>query len=300
MKKIFAIICHKVNNPLIFTVNYLSRFDENIVLIHVDKKSDVGDFIFLKKNNVHFVEDRVDVVWGGVSQIEATIKLMKKSIELKFDYFYLLSGNDIPIKSNEHMNFFLKKNEGMNFIHFQDERNKEVNALLRVKYSYPPVFYDRNPGFFKKIYKKILLLNPDLLMPNFQYSMNRDNMPALYKGTNWFTLKFRAVEYIINYIKNNPWYFEVFKHSLCGDEVFFHSIFMTAKGESKYTNKSECNDALRYIDWSSGPDYPKKLSWDDLPRIHRSEAHFARKINDIESLDFINSIFNSKQNNDSY
>ena len=38
------------------------------------------------------------------------------------------------------------------------------------------------------------------------------------------------------------------------------------------------NDALRYIDWRSGPDYPKELDLYDINIIRGEEYFFARKI----------------------
>lgn len=41
---------------------------------------------------------------------------------------------------------------------------------------------------------------------------------------------------------------------------------------------SKLNDALRYIDWFTGPDYPRELSVNDLNDIQGKKYFFARKI----------------------
>ena len=41
-----------------------------------------------------------------------------------------------------------------------------------------------------------------------------------------------------------------------------------------------CYQALRYIDWKSGPEYPKILNNDDFDLIKKTECLFARKFDD--------------------
>ena len=79
MKKIFCITCHQLTSPLTLTVKYLSSFDSNQILIHVDKKSDINDFLFLESSNVVVLNDRVNVSMGAVSQIKATLLLLSKA-----------------------------------------------------------------------------------------------------------------------------------------------------------------------------------------------------------------------------
>lgn len=146
MNKLFAITCHKLTQPLIHTVAYFSSFEENTILIHVDKKSNIEDFLFLKANNVHFIENRIDILWGNVSQIVSTIELMKYSLKYKYDFFFLLSGDDIPLKTNEELNTFLYENKKYDFIHYQDGNTPYINPENRIKYSYPSFFFlKKNP-----------------------------------------------------------------------------------------------------------------------------------------------------------
>ncbi|QOE73891.1 hypothetical protein E4W47_08085 [Klebsiella pneumoniae] len=86
--------CHKISNALSITVEYLSSFSENTILIHVDKKSKIEGFynlLHFNKDNVVFIPDRIDVTWGTYSQIQASLNLFNKALEYDFDYlFYCL------------------------------------------------------------------------------------------------------------------------------------------------------------------------------------------------------------------
>ena len=39
------------------------------------------------------------------------------------------------------------------------------------------------------------------------------------------------------------------------------------------------NKCLRYVDWSSGPEFPRTMRVDDYDKIRNSDCLFARKFN---------------------
>lgn len=293
MNKIIAIVCHKVTAPLVHTVEYLSSYNDNTVILHVDAKSNVNEFVFLSKTNVIILENRVDIQWGRFSQIAATLKLMEFSLKFNYSYFFLISGDDIPVMSNDTIDAFLNDHMGKEFIHYQDSRNSYVDPEERVKYLYPEAFYNRTSSFrisltrkFHKIFKNILFINKS-------FTSNQHLFPKLFKGTNWFTLTKDAVQFIVEYTENNKAFVSVFQHSLCADEVFFHSILKTKPDINIYHNDSAINDALRYIDWVSGPEYPRVLNVVDQDKIKESRALFARKISPTADQEFMNSFIRS-------
>ncbi|MBK0033755.1 core-2/I-branching enzyme [Erwinia sp. S43] len=280
MRKIFALTCHKLTNPLIHTVTYLSSFNENIVLIHLDKKSAIDEFIFLESNNVIFIPDRHDLVWGGYSQILATISLLRFATGVPdgFEYFFLISGDDIPLISVEKMNLFLCENYGLEFVHFQNGKNKIVDPYERVKYKYFSIHHGRKKNFLHKVLIKLHHILKFLFI-NKDFVKNLELYPPMYKGINWIGITNEMVSYVINYVNKNPWYLHSFKYSLCADEVFFHTIINTKPDAVFYFNSNAINNALRYIDWNSGPEYPKVLGQNDIENIKsESLAFFARKV----------------------
>lgn len=69
--------------------------------IHVDKKSHITNQI-AKRPDIHILSDslRVDVQWGGISMIQATLNMLQEAYcSKKFDYYWLCSGQDFPLKS---------------------------------------------------------------------------------------------------------------------------------------------------------------------------------------------------------
>lgn len=294
MKKVFCFLCHQVTNPLIYSVNYLSSFEENIILIHVDAKSCIEDFQFLQAHNVFFVQNRVEVTWGSYSQIASTLNVFSEALNTDFEYLFLLSGDDLPCQTNQSINEFLSSIQKRNLIHFQDERNSYINPVSRVKFKHPNVCFARNKNFVKKA--KVLSFR---IFKHFYittaFKNHSHKIATFHKGTNWLSLNHQTVSALVDFINTNPWYCDLYHHSFCGDEVFFHTAIKHLEIEDNYHAPQKMNDALRYIDWKSGPDFPRILDEDDMHKIKMSGCLFARKIPHNVSHGFFNELLRSHE-----
>ncbi|MFO3763502.1 MULTISPECIES: beta-1,6-N-acetylglucosaminyltransferase [Providencia] len=224
MNYVYAIICHKITNPLIFTVNHLLKSNKSIVLLHIDKKtpkierekiySHLG-----KHSNLYYIEEQesIDVKWGNFSQIEVMLLLMKKALDFEFQYFSLISGDDIPILSNKQREKYFENSykKSVEFIGI----NQKNDAFDRLAINYPNFFFKKDHSLVGKIKKKIFIFFAKKMKKN-----DLSHLPKLYKGSTWFTLTDKSIQYIFNYINANSTYLKSFKKSLCGDEVFFQTI----------------------------------------------------------------------------
>ncbi|EMM5747508.1 hypothetical protein L467_02812 [Klebsiella pneumoniae BIDMC 31] len=291
MKKVFGVVCHKVTNPLVYTVNYLSSFDENEVLIHVDANSKIEDFLFLSSKNVIFVKNRVKIKWGGYSQVAATIELLKTASANCFDYFFLISGDDLPCKTNKDINDFLNEIENKNIVHFDFRKSGMLEGESRVKYKYPKIFLNKNKSIYQKSLCKIFKIFKGIFL-NKQYLLARRKGIVFYKGSNWISLNFKTVKDIVVFLNENKWYQEIYGSSLCCDEVFFHTLIKYLKFEDIYVNGDRSHD-LRYIDWSSGPDFPRTLDASDVQKIKMRNDIFARKFRSDISYDVFAKLINN-------
>lgn len=297
---IYGLICHKLTNSLIFTVSKLCESQFNLVIIHIDSKTSKKEYleIFEKLSvysNVKFIEfNRIDVKWGGVSQIFAMLELMKEALKYDFKYFSFISGDDIPLMSNKQLEKTLLESHN-NHIQYIGICEKH-DAKDRVQYKYPDYFFTKNRSLFTKL--KIIIF----LKIFKKYNKIKYSFPRLYKGNTWFTVTDQVVQYVIDYVNENPDYIEAFRYSLCADEVFFHTIIFNSIYRSSVYNLgkglNDCEMSLRYIDWETGPEFPKLLDNSDFNKLMNSNALFARKINPSLSLleieQFYNRIVSSK------
>ncbi|MCB2293944.1 beta-1,6-N-acetylglucosaminyltransferase [Clostridium algoriphilum] len=293
MEIAYCIICHRNTKILRTTIGILSNGNNNIYL-HVDKKADIKDFNEYK-NKVNFIEGNIDVTWASYSQIECMLLLLREASRKKYDYICLLSGDCLPLKNNNEIKDFFSKNNGKEFVGIQKECNR--NELENnIKYEHKGLCFKRNKSVLQSIVFKI----QSKIIP-LRRSKGSKMLPKLYKGPNWFCLSGGLCNYILEFLEKNKWYQTAFEKSFCADEVFFQTIIMNSKYKDKIykyeVNYDDNHMALRYIDWNSGPQYPKILTIDDFENIkmkQNSDCIFARKFNEDIDIDNYKKSFNIK------
>ncbi|GHV81412.1 hypothetical protein AGMMS49944_32030 [Spirochaetia bacterium] len=92
-----------------------------------------------------------------------------------------------------------------------------------------------------------------------------------YGGANWTNYTHNCVKKIFEYLQKDKKYINRFKWTNCADEIFYQTIIHQNDGLNIEDN------CLRYVDWESGPEYPRTLRMDDYETIMKSGALFARK-----------------------
>ncbi|CUP47309.1 Core-2/I-Branching enzyme [Clostridium baratii] len=284
MKVIYGVLCNKNSIVLKNMLDILSK--DNKILIHVDLKSDIEEFSEYKSyKNVEFIKNRVCVNWGEFSLTQATLNIIKSAKNMEYDYISIISGDCLPLKSDSLIKEFLEKNNGKEFIGVEKSFNKK-ELENRVKYIYPKWRFNKQCTNVKLPLKIKRTLQIKLSL--FKYNSKFKYLPKLYKGCNWFTISKDLVEYITKYLDENGDYIEAFQNSFCSDEVFFQTIVMNSKFRNNVYRINENVDdnlmSLRYIDWKSGPEYPKVLSENDFEKIKNTECIIGRKFN--SELDF--------------
>ena len=124
-----------------------SRFDQlrklagllddprNDIFIHVDARAAEFERSSLdgacKHSGLFFIEPRMKVHWGGVSIMRAEIELLRMAVAGQYDYYHLLSGMDLPIKSQDTIHEFFDANAGKEFIQLWQMKK---STLSRFRY----------------------------------------------------------------------------------------------------------------------------------------------------------------------
>ena len=244
--------------------------------IHIDQKSDIDTFKNLvpPSKSITYLESdlRVKVSWGGFSQVQATLNLLKVALssEQYFDRFCLLSGSAFPIKSLSEIqaNFDTEKEfmrVGRRF--GKRDRHTHSNSVRRFYFFDIPIL--RIKGFSglipRKPYGKIML----------------------YHGSQWWALTNKCVQYILDFIDKNPDYIRFHKYTRVPDEIFFHSIVKSSPFAKNLTQdidrEASPSDLLAsnehghcYINWNiKSIARPKVLIEEDLKPLRQSQCLFA-------------------------
>lgn len=236
--------------------------------IHVDLKSDVEDFKKeIKNENVIFINERIDCIWGDLSQVIATINLLRNATKFEENIdntkIIFLSSNDYLIKKIDNLNTYLLKNKDFEFISFQFEDKilpkKHPNYISRVE-SYKYNFSSKRgdylitKGFISENFIGKILLLKFLLTNKIKLSFFIDSFFKRksifnnhFKGPNWFSLNQNTAKKILNYIdQNNKTLFKYYKYTLCADEQFFHTVLEEI---IKKDTSIKIKPYLHFIDW---------------------------------------------------
>ena len=134
------------------------EYGNDRIFVHVDKKSDISQFVKAVGNlkNVTFIKDRVDVYWGGFNSIVATMNLYRDVLQdkVRYDRIILLQGKDYPLYSPTYLHSF-----------FEERMTEEFCKAKNITKSDNPHDYMKCFGYWsldgkrtlaKKLFNKVL------------------------------------------------------------------------------------------------------------------------------------------------
>ncbi len=284
-KHAFLLIAHNNEDDLINLIKSID-FEYNDIFIHIDKKWKDCDFEKIKAAAKYsptvFSEQRISVIWGGVSQIMVELSLLESALHSgDYQYMHLLSGQDICIKSPLELHEFFEANDGREFLCFCGGDWQKA-AQSRVKYYHLNCGRKNIKSKLDKIYvgiQKILRIN----------RLKKSNM-VFCGGSNWASITSDFAKYLV---LNKAQILKTFSHTLCADEIYKHTYAFNSEFKDKIylLNTSEENDDsdpdmyranMRYIDWVRGKPY--LFTEDDFEAIKSSPYMFIRKVSSANKL----------------
>jgi len=282
MNHAFLIMAHDEPELLKRIVNRLVA-PNHYIFIHIDCKSPIYPFE-CQMHNVYYLygKQRVNVIWGGFSQLKAEFQLIKAALNcgIDMDYFHLISGHDYPIVSNTSFDVFFENNKGKSFLYY----DKEDEAILWRQEKYPrrvcPYYlYDVNikPMLLKRIVSKILNIK------------KRSYIENLYAGWNWFSFHKTVISWLMSHRQHYISMEKRFRYTSCSDEMFFQTILHPFVEQLDI----ETTSSLRYIDWHpkrQAKSLPLILELCDYDEIIQSGMLFCRKVNHSQSAELLNKL----------
>jgi len=272
--------------------------------------------------NVHFVKDPVRVRWGEFSLTQAILHSMEWiSSKLKFDWLFFISGQDYPIQPIREIEKFLNNTNYDGFIRAvplekaipcgpvecplnSSSQEPCVDCIERYYYQYCKLpafpYYSSLPVIFTNSLRKArkrfnrtqslfrIRPLPDPAGRRTKFGVKPFWSPfnssfECYKGSLWFTVNFRSVSYLRDFVQKNQRIVDYYRRTIHPDESFFATVLLNNR------DLNLLNDDKRFISWKSdrSPN-PDVLGVKDFDRIVASKKHFARKFDinqDAEILD---------------
>lgn len=265
--------------------------ERNDIFIHIDKKAGNIAQKAIEETCRHarcfVLPERISVNWGGVSIMRAELALLKAATQ-KGEYvrYHLLSGQDLPIKSQDFIHDFFEKHHDKEFISYWP-----IKPSMYSRFRYHTLFPEGEKRFRTRILNHIF----KGLQMAAGYRINRD--VDFRVGSQWFSITDKLARYVVD---NEDWLEKVFRNTSTCDEVFLQTLVWKSPFRenlySKELPKSQKEftlDNMRLIDWTRGESvrHPWTFRINDLDLIKNSPHLFARKFDENTHPDIIRAIY---------
>ncbi len=281
-KHAFLIMAHK-DDGTFRTLLTLLDDPRNDIFVHMDSKNvgwDPGMLSCVKRAGC-FAVSRMNVTWGGYSQVACEIGLLSAAVEHgRYAYYHLLSGQDLPIKSQDEIHAFFDACGGKEFVRFENHGRD----------------YSRRLGgcivwnAFGKSKTQYGLRRVNAIVSRTVQIVRR---PAkgleVMKGDNWFSITDRLARHIV---ANKETIRSIFWDSMCGDELFLQTFAWASRDQFDFyrmPGEPNADGIMRMIDWGDG-ESPRVFDIGDLERIKASEMMFARKFDGDVDAEIIRAV----------
>ncbi len=303
-KHAYLIMAHTNWNQLKILIQLLD-YEYNDIFIHIDKK--VTDcptaelMSVVRKSSIHIYSE-YKVYWGGFCQVETELLLFEKAHKGRYTYYHVISGMDLPLKSQFEIHYFFNEHKGKEFVHFGSERNqsKEIERRTRL-YHFLHNYRRRYSVWF--LNELFTFLERSLLLAQIVLKIDRTRKYrdfTIKYGSNWVSITDDMVAYILD---NKKKIRKIFKWTNSGDELFVQSlIYNSSFREHLYCGNDDCTEQanLRYLDFvrgKNGNPYVWRIT--DLEELRMSDCLFARKFDECIDGQIIQVIYEAIINNSS-
>ena len=219
----FILLCHKDPDAVIRQALSLTAVGDYIS-IHFDARADPLSYRTIHtalgdNPNVAFAKKRIKCGWGEWSLVQATLYAVEAAVEAfpRATHFYMLSGDCQAIKSAEYVHEYLDRTDSdfiESFDFFASDWIK--TGMKKERLIYRHFFNERNNKwvFYKSMeLQKQLKLTRDI----------PDDLEIMI-GSQWWCLRRRTVEAILDFIKKRPDVKRFFKTTWIPDETFFQTL----------------------------------------------------------------------------
>ena len=212
-KSAFLIHAHKDVEHLNRLIQKLCSKD-SVVFIHLDAKSAIPASKI--NNSGVLVSPRINVSWGGNSQITALLRSLNFILEHKvsFDLLHFISGQDYPIKPISYFNNL------PNNVRYLDSQPISSLNWHNPKYRWQ-LYHCESPAKSAQFFYRILRFLQKLTRC---YRSLPTYLVNLYGGSTWWSLDQEDIEFILKFVATHPDLKTFLKPTTCFDELFVQTI----------------------------------------------------------------------------
>lgn len=283
MKHAYLILAH--SNEYVLKKLLSSIDDErNDIYVHIDLKSSI-DLLSIKKSvskSRIFIFKEKPIYWGHTSMIDVELFLYSKAVStMEYSYYHLLSGVDLPLKTQDEIHSFFSRHQGLEFIGFS-QAMIDIEKVNKI-HLFPKNLRVKENEYSNRLKRKIRTI---FIQLQRLCNYNRHKNIEFKFGAIWTSLTHPLV---LDLIKERDTFLKLYRYSSCVDEIYKHTFVYNSKYREKvYDINNELNSCLRMIDWYRGDPYTFTI--DDFNLLKNSKYFFARKFDQNIDRDIIDKL----------
>ncbi|MBQ2596564.1 MAG: hypothetical protein II581_01540, partial [Oscillospiraceae bacterium] len=130
-KHAYLILAHDRPGQLLDLFRMLDH-PRNDIYVHLDRKASFRPEVFAgccRHSGLHFIEPRISIHWGGVSIMRAELALLRAAVPGHYAFYHLLSGQDLPIKSQDEIHAFFDAHPDREFLNLWKPKSHTQNRF---------------------------------------------------------------------------------------------------------------------------------------------------------------------------
>ena len=169
----------------------------------------------------------------------------KKPFKNKYEYYHLISGLDLPLKSQDEIHSFFEEHTGKEFLAYDNNSLAKKSFYDRFKFFH---FFQETMGR-KRGWTLLNLLNKISFKTQDFLGVDRikNTKSTLRKGLNWFSITHDLACCVVAQERSIR---KTFRYTLCPEETFLHTIAWNSK-----FRENICDNSLRKSVWKRGGPY---------------------------------------------
>lgn len=292
MKHAFLIMAHADKDLLQVLVGMLDDV-RNDIYLHIDAKW--KDFspsaLSVAHAKLYILPERIDGRWGHSSLMDIEYVLFRAAYGRGgYAYYHLLSGADLPIKSQDYIHNFFANAGGQPYIAYWPHYGDVYFKVSRYSFW---MEYEKMPDKYRLVSRVIAIARRWLGEAIYKVFGERANSGDFHKGSAWCSLPEVCVGILID---KQQEILKRLRYTRAGDEIFVQTVLYREYFAPRGIDVSTLQD-MRYINWRSSVHSPDVFTREDWPAIQASPALFARKFGttvDREIISLVQAHYGSK------
>lgn len=288
----YLIMAHR-NIPQLFRLLEFLDSAKTDIFLHVDRKAKDFDKTQVAQHCSH---SRVTLIprkflsWGGDSLTQCEIALLKAALPGKYDYYHLISAQDIPLRPLHEIHRYYQEHFGEEFISINWEATNKPNSGIynRIRrYNLFQNYVGRGSHGIKRFFWEV-----QLILKNIQAKIGIDRCKNLAfrlgKGSQWFSITHAFAEHLVAYYDNVLK--KAFHYSFGTDELLVQTTILNSP---EFFPHLSPDGNMRLIDWGRSVDgcSPHTFTSEDYDMMMGSGKLWARKVSEDRDSHIIEAIY---------